>query len=97
MTARLLMLPTLDDVVNLRVGDLAPNCFGALAEVTEIRYRGTDLHGKAFVGYYTRTGHTSSISMSMKQDELVRHAGLLQTSAELDAIERRMRAAKAGA
>jgi hypothetical protein len=97
VTARLLMLPTKDDVANLRVGDLAPNCFGALAEVTEICYRGVDVEGHAYVGYYTRTGPTSSMSMSMKEGELVRHAGLLQTSAELDSIERRMRAEKAGA
>ena len=97
MTERPLILPSRDDVANLKIGDLAPDCWGRMAEVVEIAARKEDVSGKLFVLYYTRTGPTSRCSTSMKEDELIRHAGLLQSSAELAAIERRMRAERVGA
>jgi len=54
------------------VGDLAPDCFGKMARVTSITFRGVDVKGKAFVGYYTEYGENNgAISGSMKEDETV--------------------------
>lgn len=83
-------IPSRNDIDALKVGDQAPNAFGRMAEVVEISCRKDDIEGKRFVLYYTRTSATSQMSMSMKEGRLVRHAGLHNTSAELDAIERDM-------
>ena len=83
-------IPSRNDINALKVGDLAPNAFGSMAEVVEITCRRDDIEGKRFVLYYTRTSPTSQMSMSMKEGRLIRHAGLRRTSAELDAIERSM-------
>jgi len=83
-------MPTRDEVLSLQVGDLAPNCFGKLAEVVSIHGRGDDVNGKAFVCYYTSNGPTSSISHSMKQDRIVRDLQICRfhTSHELDLLDR---------
>jgi len=85
-----LFIPTRQDIDDLKVGDLALNCWGKLAVVAEICCRKDDIGGKRFVLYYTRTSDTSTMSMSMKEGKLVRHANILCTSAETDAIERSM-------
>ena len=61
--------PTLDDIERLQVGDFVPDCFGKLSPITSITYRGTDIHGKAYVGYYTKFGDNASISGSLKESE----------------------------
>jgi hypothetical protein len=81
-------------IPTLAVGSQIPNCFGKLAEVVEVRYNGTDVNGKAFVGFATRFGPTSTISGSMKEGELYRSSNLSRyfTSNELRAIEADMNA-----
>jgi hypothetical protein len=61
--------PTLDDIESLQVGDLVPDCFGTLSPITSIAYRGVDVHGKAYVGYYTKFSDNASISGSLKESE----------------------------
>lgn len=64
--------PTRDDILSLQVGDLAPDCFGKMSPVTSITYRGTNVKGKAFIGYYTAFGdNNGAISGSMVEDETV--------------------------
>lgn len=66
--------PTRDDVESLTVGDLALDCFGNLVPVMSIAYRGIDIKGKAYVGFYLRfgaEGSTSTISASIKEGEPV--------------------------
>ena len=92
----ILLVPTAADVAELKIGDRALNAFGNYEEVTEITYRSVDVAGNPFVGYYTRFGSdTSRLSGGYKAGELVRtvHASCRHKSAELDAIERDMRAA----
>ncbi len=86
-------VPTVEEVRNLKVGDLALDSFGRYAEVMEIRYHGTDVNGAEFVGYAVRFGDdnsTSTITGSYKAGELVRTTALSRekTSAELDKVER---------
>ncbi len=68
----LITKPTRQDVDSLKVGDIAPNCFGDNGIVREITYRGVDIHGKLYVGYYvTWHDETSRISSSLKEDEVL--------------------------
>jgi hypothetical protein len=89
-----LHLPTRSEVLNLRPGDLALDCFGRWARVVSIHARRDDVHGRAFACFYLEFGpRGSTISGSMKEGELVRTVALtrLYNSAELDAIERQLR------
>jgi len=81
--------PTREDIYNLKVGDIAPNCFGE-AEVTEIYALRDDYKGRAFVCYYTKLSDTSRISHSLREGEMVRSMNLCSgyTSAELEDLER---------
>ena len=89
----MLYIPTLRDILTLEVGDMAIDCFGKKSQVSQITVKSTDVNGKAFVLYYTNslTGN-DQISMSMKEDELVRHVGTSAkfTSYQLDDIEEDM-------
>jgi len=67
----LITRPSRDDVERLSVGDLAPTCFGTMATVTSITYRGIGITGKAYVGYYTEFGDGATISGSMTEGEPV--------------------------
>lgn len=68
----LVVKPTRQDIESLQVGDYAPNCFGKFGKVNEISYRGIDVNGKAYVGYYVQWhGDDSSISESIKEDNIV--------------------------
>lgn len=60
--------PTKDQLINLMIGDLVPNCFGKLRPVTQIHHRGTDINGKYFVCFYTQYSDNSSMSGSLKED-----------------------------
>ena len=86
-------MPEKQDIENLKVGDLALDCFGRFAEVTEISARKTDIEGKLFVCYYTKFGPGSYISMSMKEEELARTSNLYGffDSSKLRQIEKDMR------
>ncbi len=89
----MLYIPTRLDIESLSVGDMAMDCFGKVSQVSQITHRGITLSGKAFILYYTAspTGN-GQISMSMKEDELVRHVGTSAkfTSRQLDDIEKDM-------
>jgi hypothetical protein len=81
-----------DDVwiASLKVGDLAPDCWGEMSEIVKISARDYDLNGKLFVCLNLRFGPTSTISDSFKADELHRSCKVTyrHSSHELDMIER---------
>ncbi len=86
----MLYIPTRTDIESLQVGDVAMDCFGRPAKVVGISFQGKASDGKAFVHYYTAsTSGNGQISMSMKEDELVRHVGTSKyfNSYQLDDIE----------
>lgn len=85
-----LFIPTRQQIES--ISDFALNCFGEMAEVQGEVYRAKDVNGKLFAHYYTKTQTGGSISMSQKEDELVRHVGTSAkfTSWELDKIEAEM-------
>jgi len=91
-----LFIPNLEDVANLKVGDLALDCFGKWSSVTEISFRGTDILGKTYVGFFTAAGPTSSISGTYRVGELVRTVAVttVLTSNETADVERYMNAHK---
>lgn len=64
------VVPTREDIWNLQVGDMAPSCFPEPRRVVRIYARKDDIHGKAFVCYYTEFGDGASISESAKEDEM---------------------------
>lgn len=63
--------PTREDIISLKVGDMAPDCFNGMRKVVEIFACREDIHGKMFVCYYTEFGPTSRMSNSMKEDEIL--------------------------
>lgn len=67
----LITTPTREDVLNLKVGDLAPDCFGNMKRVVDIYAQKDDVHGKAFVCYYTVWSDNAKMSHSIKEDETV--------------------------
>ena len=82
--------PSADDVLNLKVGDLAPDCFGEEKPITSIFARGFDVTGRAYVCYYTEFGARGSVSNSLKEGEIPRTLDLTSklSSAEIAAMER---------
>ena len=85
----MLQIPENQDILNLKVGDRAPSCFGRDGIVTEIYAMKNDINGRPFVCYYEQGHNGLKCSMSMKAGELIRtvRASELFTSAELDQIE----------
>ena len=89
-----LKLTTREEVENLKVGDLAPACFGNLAPVVEIYARGVNVHGRANVCYYVQfSDRDARIRDDLVEDELHRTVRLISkySAAELYAIESRLR------
>jgi hypothetical protein len=84
-----LIRPTAEDIDSVQVGTLVPNCFGEMKPAVEISFRGVDVKGRKFVGYYTATSATSRISGSIKEGEVVRdlRATRMYLSRELDAFD----------
>lgn len=84
-----LAFPTREDVQNLRVGDLAPDCFGRSSVVTEIFAQRDDIRGNAFVCFYVKFG-SGLCSNSLKENELERtlRASNVATSNDLRELER---------
>lgn len=79
--------PTRADVEAVTVGELAPDCFGYMAEVKEIFARQEDCNGKLFVCYYTKHGgNGGSVSNSIKEGQVCRDVGTTRAfkSGELD-------------
>jgi hypothetical protein len=62
--------PTRGDVEGVEVGGLAPDTFGQLKVVTKVFGKGDNVHGKAYVCYYTKMCG-ASVSNSLVQDELL--------------------------
>lgn len=90
-----LRIPEAVDVLNLKVGDDAPNCFGGIRMVTAIFHRGEDRNGVPFVCYTVAMSDRDTIqngcgcSSSMKVGELMRTmaATCAFKSADLDDVE----------
>lgn len=91
MTHPLYHMPTVEECDALSVGDLAPDPWGRMREVTKIRHRGNDINGNRFVGYTVRLIDGAGVTMSFKEGHLTRHVCLNHTAAELREIEARMR------
>ncbi len=73
-------------IESLQVGDLTLNCFGNLAEVTDITHR----EGDSFILFYTNLGHNGAkMSGDLVAGRLVRTTPLSNqyTSHELDDLE----------
>ena len=90
MNNEIILIPTREQVEGLQAGDLALDCFGRMSRVVRIAYRGVDVNGRHFVGFYTELGEHSSISNDYKEGELVVTLPLATkyTADELDRIER---------
>ena len=88
----MLYIPTLHDIESLQTGDFTLDCFGKQAEIMGEVVKMKDVNGKLFAFYHTKLSDNATCSMSMKEDELVRHVGTSAkfTSHELDDIERDM-------
>ena len=69
----IIFTPSRSWIENLQVGDMALDCFGKQAPVTSITFRGIDLKGKAYVGFYTRLdmNTNTTVSSSVKEGETV--------------------------
>jgi hypothetical protein len=82
-------IPDQKTVDGLAVGDTALDCFGSWAVVDSITYRGTDIKGRAFVGFYTVSTNGLKCSQSYKVGKLVRTVATSAAfqSADLDQIE----------
>lgn len=65
--------PNKEWIENLQVGDMAIDVFGNISKVVEISFRGKDLNGREYVGYYTAhgVGTGSKISHSAKEGEII--------------------------
>jgi hypothetical protein len=94
-----LMMPEKADCENLKVGDMAMDCFGATNEVVEIFGVGHCQHPErldnAYVCYYTALGpNNGRISHSMEEGQIIRTLETISkfTSQELNRIEYEMRA-----
>ena len=86
--------PTREEIQALKVGDFTIDCFGKVAEVTQITAQRDDINGRAFVCYYTRFGsNNGAMSMSRKQDTITRTVRVSNkhTSAEIDTLEASLR------
>lgn len=68
-------LPDVDDVESLAPGAMAVDPFGTRQRwipVERVVYRGTDINGKAYVGFYVRNpGENGACSHSYKAGEIV--------------------------
>ena len=63
--------PTKEWVLGLKVGDLAPDCFGKLSRVVRIFCRGTNFKGQPYVGFYTEWGDGGSVSGTATAGEVI--------------------------
>jgi hypothetical protein len=81
-----LTMPSRDDIINLKAGDLAPSSFGD-RRVVEIYARCDNVNGHMFVCYYVEFGEGSTLSHSLTEDQIERPINSVHTSAELDWIE----------
>jgi hypothetical protein len=86
-------IPTRKQLEDLKVGDLALDCFGHMREIKKITTKKEDIHGRFFCHYHTKFGDDrSTMSMSQKEGVLTRtvHLSTKYTSRELDTIEQEL-------
>jgi hypothetical protein len=68
----LITRPTREDIESLKIGDLAPDCFGNVSKVVTIFAKKEDISGKLFACYYVEFGSNGgTISNSIKEGEPV--------------------------
>jgi hypothetical protein len=86
-------MPTRDEVMNLRAGNLVPDWVGCMRQEVEIYARRDDINVRAFGCYYIAYTDGSSTN-SIKEGELLRTVALSArySGDELHQIEARMRA-----
>jgi hypothetical protein len=58
---------TREFIRSLKVGDLAPNCFGQMKKVTNIFASGIDRHGKEFICFYAEFSTAAKMSMTLTE------------------------------
>ena len=51
-----------EDIENIKIGDILPNCFGQMKEVTKITFRGKTPKGKLFVGVRQQFSDNSTLT-----------------------------------
>lgn len=85
----LIFMPAREFIAGLKVGDMAPDAFGAQQPVVEILYRGEDAEGRLFICYYVRFGREGRMSHSLKENVIDRTVALSNRyrSAEIDRLE----------
>ena len=83
--------PIKDYIINLKEGDLAQDCFGNISKVVRISYRGQDIGGLNFVGYYVEFGSNGgTISHSIKEGEILATLPLIDKYKRMDEIPENM-------
>lgn len=78
--------PTRQDITSLKVGDYVPDLFGRLLPIVKISAHRDDIHGKAFICYYTAFGRNSSMSHSMTEDEIVPTIDVIREFMRVDSV-----------
>lgn len=63
--------PTRDNIEQLDVGSLAPDCFGQLKPITRIYAMGENIHEKKYICYYVQFSENATISQSLTEGEIV--------------------------
>lgn len=85
-------VPTREEIESLQAGMGATDCFGHQRVITRVFARGNNIHGKAYVCYYTQFGDTSEMSMSLREGEIVRTLDLTRkfSSHQIDMLQRQV-------
>jgi len=58
-----------EDIENITIGDILPNCFGQMKEVIEITFRGKTPKGKLFVGVRQQFSDNSTLTNTYIEGE----------------------------
>lgn len=82
-------MPSKDDITALREGDEIMNCFGRKAVITRVFARGTDIEGRDYVCFYSRSDNGIEVSDAYKEDTIHRCLPLtcFMSSASISMIE----------
>ncbi len=86
----LYFVSTAEWVTGLKVGDMAPDCFGMLCEVVSISAQRDNINGDPFICLSTKLSDTSTMSGGFTAGKLHRSLAItrLHTSHELTLIEK---------
>lgn len=88
------VFPTRSEIDALDVDDFAPSFNGIPRRVVDIRFRGFDPEGRAFVGFMTEFSQGCNVSNTLKESTVGRFACSPHTSAQIDHVENNLRAAE---